>query len=343
MATFTIDLLTGNVYLFSGDFGGSGSTPTSGSTYPEVNNFGELPTPASSYAGKVYLVRNSSGAFVLNRKEAGLYFSNGISWVRLGDIPAFFKSDNFQVYDNVDTSKGVKFNTSGITTGTFRTLSVQNSDGTIAYLTDIQGKVDLTLFNQFTGVTAPNTYLSITNFDVYSGQTLSLIQAKQDVLTAGKGIKIDGANVISADIPSTLQILDTVGGQNINNIQATAVDWTTEIYSGTSLSFTGGSRIYIEEDGVYGISYILNANNDTNSGKNIGTLIRKNGNEDITPMSSAAYNFNYQNDTSTNIMPEYHVDLDNGDYIELVGFRIGNSGTVYTVANSSWLKIMKII
>jgi hypothetical protein len=37
MATFTIDLLTGDVYLFTGDFTGSGGTPTSGATYPEVN------------------------------------------------------------------------------------------------------------------------------------------------------------------------------------------------------------------------------------------------------------------------------------------------------------------
>lgn len=157
MATFTIDLLTGDVYLFSGNFNGSGGTsPISGSTYPEVNTFNELPTPASSYAGKSYLVRNSSGAYVLNRKESGLYFSDGTAWRRLGDIPSYFKSDNFQVYDDVDNTKGISFDTSDITTNTFRELKVQDSDGTIAYLTDIQGKVDLSLFNQFTGITAPH-------------------------------------------------------------------------------------------------------------------------------------------------------------------------------------------
>jgi len=45
MATFTIDLLTGQVYLFTGDFTGSGSTPTSGSTYPQASTYGALPTP----------------------------------------------------------------------------------------------------------------------------------------------------------------------------------------------------------------------------------------------------------------------------------------------------------
>ena len=127
MATFTVDLLTGNVYLFSGDFTGSGSTPSSGSTYPEVNLFSELP-PAASNAGKIYVVRTSSGEYVLNRHEAGLYFSNGILWRRLGDIPSFFLSDNFQIIDSGDNTKGFEFVTSGITSNEFRQIEIQDSD-----------------------------------------------------------------------------------------------------------------------------------------------------------------------------------------------------------------------
>ena len=343
MATFTIDLFTGNVYLFSGDFGGTGgTTPTTGATYPEVNNFGELPTPASAYEGKIYLVRTSTGAYILNRREAGLYISLGGLWRRLGDIPSFFKSDNFQVFDAVDNTKGVRFNTSDISTNNIRELTIQDGDGTIAYLTDVEGKVDLSIFENFTGTTAPNTYLSITNFNTYSGDTLALIQSKQDTLIAGDGIVID-SNVISVGLPQALQLVDTVGSQNVNTIQATPIEWSVQIYSGTSLNYTGSSRIYILEDGVYGLSYSLNINNDNNSGKNIGTVLRKNGTTDITPMSSSSFNVNYQNDISTNVMPEYHVTLNNGDYVELIGFRIGYSGNVFTVANGSWIKIKKII
>lgn len=339
MATFTIDLLTGDVYLFSGDFGATGgTTPVTGATYPEVNDFSELPLPAAIYNQKVYLVRNSSGTYILNRKEAGLYISLGGAWRRLGNIPTFFKSDNFQVFDGVDDSKGIMFDTSNITTETFRQLTVQDSDGTIAYLTDIETKVDTSIFNFFTGTTAPNTYLAITDFDSYSGQTLSLIQSKQDLLIAGKGISIDN-NEISVDLPSTLQLVDNGGGQNVNTIQATPIIWSDEIFSGTSLSFTGGSRIYILEDAVYGLSYVMNVFNDSPN-KNIGTLIRKNGNEDITPLSSASVNLN---DTSTNIMPEYHAQLVVGDYLELIGFRIGGSGIVNTIPEGSWIRIRKII
>lgn len=381
MATFTVDLLTGNIYLFNGDFTGSGSTPTSGSTYPQVNTFSELPA-AGSASGQIYVVRTGSGDYVLNRKSSGFYFSTGTVWRFLGDTPDYFKSDNFQIYDSIDSTKGVTFSTSGISTNTFRKLTIQNSDGTIAYLSDLAAKVNLSAFadytgntapnqftskiefNSYTGVTAPNTFLSKTDFnsfsgttlpnayvsksdfDTYSGQTLLLIQTKQDKLTAGEGISIVG-NVISVTggtgvSAKALRLLDTVGGVNVNNIVATAIIWTTGT-TGTSLSFTGGSRIYIEEDGLYGISYVLNVNNDSSTAKNIGTVIRKNENIDITPMSMASFNLNNINDSSTNVMPEYLEALQSGDYLELMAFRIGNSGAVYTLGNGTWIKIGKII
>ena len=43
MATFAIDLISGRVFLFVPEFGGS-SGSTSGSTYAEVNTYGTDPT-----------------------------------------------------------------------------------------------------------------------------------------------------------------------------------------------------------------------------------------------------------------------------------------------------------
>jgi len=341
MATFTVDLLTGNIYLFTGDFNGSGSTPTSGSTYPQVNTYAELPS-AASHTGEIYVVRNGSGSYVLNRKPSGFYFSSGSVWRFLGETPDFFKSNNFQVYDSVDNTKGVMFQTSGVSTGVFRTLTVQNSSGTISYLSDLNTKVNISAFADYTGTTAPATYVSKTVFNGYTGATLSLINAKQDILIAGQGINISGTT-ISISLPKAIQLIDSVGGVNVNNVVATPITWSSIVFSGTSLSFTGGSRIYIQETGVYGISYILNVNNDTGSVKNVGTVIRKNANTDISPMGSASININTTNDSSTNIMPENMVSLTNGDYVELLAFRIGSTGAAYTVANSSWIKIHKII
>ena len=357
MATFTIDLLTGQIYLFTGDFTGSGSTPTSGSTYPETNVYSSLPSPAS-VSGEIYVVRNGSGDTVLNRKPAGLYYSTGSVWRYLGDTPDGFLSDNFQVVDSNDTSKSISFETSGITTGTNRTLTIQNSDGTIAYLTDLDAKVDVSAFADYTGTTAPATFLSKTDFNTYTGttvpanyynkteinaysaSTLLLINAKQDQLVAGDGIIISGTT-ISVSLPSALQLIDIGGGTNVNNITPTPINWTTQVFSGTGLNYTGGSRIYIQEDNVFGISYVLNVNGTDNKDKNIGTLIRKNGDTNITPMSSASFFSNLYNDSSTNTMPESNISLLNGDYIELIAFRIGYAGTVNTVAGGSWIKIEK--
>ena len=357
MATFTIDLITGRVYLFSGDFTGSGSTPTSGSTYPQVNVYSSLPS-AGSVSGEVYLVRNGEGTTVLNRKPAGLYYSTGSVWRYLGDTPDGFLSDNFQIVDSGDNSKSVSFETSGITTGTNRTLTIQNSDGTIAYLTDLDAKVDVSAFNDFTGTTLPATYLSKTEFNVYTGTTLPanyynkteinaysaatllLINAKQDQLIAGDGIVLSG-NTISVSLPKALQLVDGVGGVNVNTIAATPINWTTTVFSGTSLSYTGGSRIYIQDGGIFGISYVLNVNGDSTSDKNIGTVIRKNGNTIITPMSSASFSSNLQNGSSTNTMPENLATLVAGEYIELLAFRIGYAGVVNTVGDGTWIKIEK--
>ncbi len=347
MATFTIDLLTGNLYLFNGNFNGSGSTPTSGSTYPQVNLFVDLPD-ASTVAGQIYVVRTSSGAYVLNRKPSGFYFSTGTVWRFLGDTPDFFKSNNFQIYDDADTTKGVMFTTSGISTNTFRKLKVQNSDGTIAYLTDLNVKLDTSAFNDYTGTTIPNTFYDKTEVD---GLISGFTTGNTFVASGATKIKISG-NIITIYSPSgstggtytinsALQLIDLSGGINVNTIPPTSINWSQE-FTGTSLSFTGGSRIYVQATGVYEISYVLNAENDSNSAKNIGTVIRKNGNTDITPLSASSFSLDLTNNGSSNMMPPYQVLLSNGSYVELMAFRIGITGNAYTKTNGSWLKIKKI-
>ena len=380
MAIFTVDLLSGNLYLFSGDFNGSGSTPTSGSTYTQVNLYSDLPSPVSA-SGQIYLVRTGSGTFGVNRKSSGLYFSIGSAWKYLADTPDFFKSNNFQVYDSVDNTKGIKFTTSGITSGIFRNIKFQNSDGIVAYLTDLNTKVDVSVFNgyngttapliyltktsfntytgttapsqfasksfisTYTGTTVPNTYYNKTQINTYTGETAIVIGNKQNTLIAGIGIQISGDTINAttiSDSNTTLQLLDTIGGVDVNGIITTPIIWTSQIFSGTSLSFTGGSRIYANVNGNYDVSYILNVGNNTGSGKNIGTLIRKNNNIDITPTSTVSFSQDSINNSGSNTMPQYLISLLNGDYIELMAFRIGDGGNAFTKENSSWIRIKKI-
>lgn len=143
------------------------------------------------------------------------------------------------------------------------------------------------------------------------------------------------------NLSQALQLVNTIGGINVNTIQLTTIIWTNELFSGTSLIFTGGSRIYIKDNGRYSISYVLNLQGDDNIGKNIGTVIRKNGNENITPMINTSIILNSQNDSGINIMPEYLTSFSSGEYIELIAYRLGNGGFFYIKENSSWIKIIK--
>lgn len=202
----------------------------------------------------------------------------------------------------------------------------------------------------------PTSWAVITNKPSWlSGNTLQVFQTGHthsynnlnNKLSGGTGIAITnnlinltGATPVISS--SAIQLLDTVGGTDVNTISATTIAWTTQAFSGTSLDFTGGSRIYARASGTYEVSYVINAKNSTGSPKNIGSLIRKNGNTDVTPLSSSSFNQNNLNNLSTNSMPQYLISLLNGDYVQLIAFRIGTSGESKTKANGSWIKMKKL-
>jgi len=207
MAVYTIDLLTEKEYLFTTLFTGSGSTPTSGSTYPEVNLFTDLPSPVG-LSGEIYVVRSGSGTYVADRKPSGLYFSNGSAWLHLGETTTFFNANNFRVFDNADNDKGLKFITSGITAGTFRNVTIQNSNGTMAYLADVNLKVNTTLFNSFTGTTLPAGYYNKTDINSYTGSTF-------------KRTAVTGLTYVPVSSDRIVALLGTTGGTvhvNLPNI-----------------------------------------------------------------------------------------------------------------------------
>ncbi len=253
MATFAIDLLSNKIFLFNGDFGASsGSTPTSGSTYLQVNLYSNLPA-ANTASGEIYVVRSGSGNFLYNRKPSGFYFSNGTSWHFLGDIPEYFASNNFQIYDNVDVTKGAMFVTSGLTTNIFRKVKIQNSDGTIAYLTDLNTKVNTTVFNTYTGTTAPNSYYNKTQINSYTGVTNTRINNKLDtsIYSAFSATTVTGATNIGSGVGiysnktnKNLNLKSLVAGNSIvittgatSNTISVSTGFTASLVSGTTAKF----------------------------------------------------------------------------------------------------------
>lgn len=205
----------------------------------------------------------------------------------------------------------------------------------------------------FSGVTTVNNGLSmVTSRKAKLGGTLTC----STVITKGAGNTagieyggdysasfsnrslVDKGYVDSQRANITLQLVDISGSSEVNNIPQTPVIWTTTEFTGTTFNFTGGSKIHITLDGVYGVGYTLNLLNKDNNTKTIGSLIRKNGNVDIFTTTSTSH---ILNNVGTNVMAIYKTNLVAGDYIELVAFRIGEIGSVYTVPDASWLTLIK--
>lgn len=104
--------------------------------YPTVDTFADLPLANSvSPPDNIYLVLNTTGTWFINRKERGLYSSDGISWSRLGDVQSIFIDDTFQIKDNVDPSKVLQFNVDLLSAPSLKYF--QNGTGTVAELKDI--------------------------------------------------------------------------------------------------------------------------------------------------------------------------------------------------------------
>jgi len=85
-------------------------------------NYSALPS-AADHSAEVWVCISGEGVYIFNRKSAGLYYSDGSTWRRLGNIPAYFDSSNFEVYDNTDNTKTLDFDVSNISTGTNRTVT----------------------------------------------------------------------------------------------------------------------------------------------------------------------------------------------------------------------------
>lgn len=106
--------------------------------YPAVANYAALPGAGTVAADTIYVVLAGSGVWPFNRKSAGLYVSNGVdTWTYLGPTPDIFKDSNFGVVNASDTTKIVQISAAGITTGTTRTLTAPDKNGTIAVLSDV--------------------------------------------------------------------------------------------------------------------------------------------------------------------------------------------------------------
>jgi hypothetical protein len=128
--------LTGNFDFTGSGGGGGGSAFFSG----EVATYADLPLDGTAALNSRWLVRSNSGTWPFSSyKQAGVYVRKAIVGAsrdndyQLTDTSFFdVMSDSaFLLYDNADATKNLKFQLSGITTGTTRTLTAPDASGVI--------------------------------------------------------------------------------------------------------------------------------------------------------------------------------------------------------------------
>jgi hypothetical protein len=267
--------------------------------YISVNTYADLPA-ANLHASEIYIVLTSTGAWLFGRKDAGLWYSNGATWVRLGDIPSYFNSANFQVYDGTDETKVVAFDVSGITHDTKRTLVVPDADGALTlspatntadYIPQWNGTDSKTLKDGLAvptgglaGLTALGNKLESSAFSD-SGVTGKLITG----FSSGAGTVeatdtiLQAINKLNGNIAGK-EVTLTFGSGVTRTVNAVANDLITGKAGGQTITFgvnAGDYGIYKSTTGVgtpTGIAYQWTGG--TNGGTVIATMLN-NGNVGI--------------------------------------------------------------
>jgi hypothetical protein len=122
------------------DYAGSGG----GSSYIDgvADTAADLPvTLGNPPLDAVFVVKQGSGVWLINRKPAGLYCriaNNGDldDWEYLGAFPEVNADGNWALYNSADPTKELKFDVSGVSASTVRTLTVPDKNITLDDATD---------------------------------------------------------------------------------------------------------------------------------------------------------------------------------------------------------------
>ena len=136
-------------------------------------------------------------------------------------------------------------------------------------------------------------------------------------------------SLVSVGSKDKIQLVDSIGGQDINGVAARAITWGQQDFYDTN-TFThtsGNASITVKKTGLYELSF--NVNGESGNGRSIpGIQFRKNSTV-IAPTLTADYGRNTSNNDTNNALTPYLISLTTNDVIDVVAFRLGD-GTVNT-------------
>jgi hypothetical protein len=242
-------------------------------------------------------------------------------------------------------------------TGTTETrlTGIENDIDYISGVTDT--KLDITDFNSYTGAT--DTRLDGIEDDIQyiSGVTSGITTSKLDVsvftgYTASTETRLDG---IEDDIVYLSGITDTkldtdiftgytastksdeiclirtgTTGIDINTITPTAIVWNGQLKTSTVFSWTGGSKIIVNQTGEYEVTYnIPIVHTGNNNVRSYGSNLVLN-NATVIDRTFAAENTSRADSVGNLALPSVVISLTSGDDIDLVAFRAGLAGVTNT-------------
>jgi len=129
-----------------------------------VTDYASLPA-AASHVNEVYLVEQSSGVYLINRKPAGLYQSDGAVWTYLGRDAQTFYDANFKLVNSIDQNKVGNFDLSAITTGQQREVKFADANVDLADIGTNSDNIQL-LENIHTDTNEPTGFVNRTDSTV---------------------------------------------------------------------------------------------------------------------------------------------------------------------------------
>jgi hypothetical protein len=178
---------------------------------------------------------------------------------------------------------------------------------------------------------------------------VNVLNTPHTILNFGNGLSVtdNGGGKATIDVSAgggsptanLLQLVDTVGNQNLNDVSVNPIEWGgTEFIDSEVFSFTNGnSNITVLKTGIYEISFNINGAAGGNR-TTIGVQFRKNGSV-ISKTLTASYTRNASNNDSNNSLVPCTISLSANDVLDVVAFRLGDSTKCSSKANASFVKI----
>jgi hypothetical protein len=198
VATFDYNPITGQLDLVGG-----------GASYIDgvVDNSSLLPVTLGTPAlDSVYLAKAGSGLWLISRRPAGLYVrvaNNGVAadWTYLGAFPEVNADANWELYNSTDPTKELKFDLSGLPTGTTRTVTGPAGNGQMMVSGQAGSFTTLTANNgALTGASAPVLDLAQTwnaSGTTFTGLNLALTNTASASASSYFNINLDGVEAFS--------------------------------------------------------------------------------------------------------------------------------------------------